>query len=203
MNAPFRAGPLLRRTVADEDESFAQGDTETLAEARNERRPPPRARSEPVGHRRWRWVACAVMTTTPLDFQVVVDCADPHTQADWWAAALGWQVEPSDEAFIRSMVDQGHATEAETTTHRGVLVWRVGQAIRPPDGTRRVLFQLVPEAKTVKNRLHLDVRVGEDDREAARARLVEAGATFLYECSQGPFRWFTMADPEGNEFCLS
>ena len=45
--------------------------------------------------------------------------------------------------------------------------------------------------------------MGEDDREAARARLVEAGATFLYECSQGPFRWFTMADPEGNEFCLT
>ena len=37
------------------------------------------------------------------EFQVAVDCADPHTLADWWAETLGWQVEPSDEAFIRRM----------------------------------------------------------------------------------------------------
>ena len=41
------------------------------------------------------------------DFQVVVDAADPHAQADWWAETLGWEVEPSDPAFIRSMIAEG------------------------------------------------------------------------------------------------
>jgi hypothetical protein len=66
-----------------------------------------------------------------------------------------------------------------------------------------VLFQLVPEAKTVKNRVHLDVRVGADRREAEVARLLERGATELWRASQGPYEWVTLADPEGNEFCVS
>jgi len=139
-------------------------------------------------------------------FQVTVDAAAPHPLADWWAQTLGWAVEPSDEAFIRSMIEQGHATEADTTTHAGVLVWKEGAAISLPDampGTPRVLFQLVPEPKTVKNRVHLDVRVGDDDPEAVRAALEARGATFLHTASQGPHTWVTMADPEGNEFCVS
>ncbi|MGY1806061.1 VOC family protein [Blastococcus sp. SYSU D00669] len=135
------------------------------------------------------------------DFQVVIDSAAPHALADWWAEALGWEVEPQDAAFIRRMVDAGHATEADTTTHRGALVWREGQAITSPDpGRPRVLFQLVPEGKTVKNRLHLDLRVGEERREAEIARLVAAGATELHRGTQGPHWWATLADPEGNEF---
>ena len=102
-----------------------------------------------------------------FDFQVVIDSANPHVQADWWAEALGWQVEPQDEAFIRRMVDTGAASEEDTTQHRGALVWKVGAALTSPDPDRpRVLFQRVPEAKTVKNRLHLDVRVGAERREA-------------------------------------
>jgi hypothetical protein len=139
-----------------------------------------------------------------FEFQVVVDSADPHTQADWWAEALGWPVEPQDEAFIRRMIEIGAATEADTLTHRGALVWRTGAAITSPDpGRPRVLFQSVPEAKTVKNRLHLDVRVGADGREAEVERLVRLGATELWRGSQGPFEWVTLADPEGNEFCVT
>ena len=139
-----------------------------------------------------------------VDFQVTIDCAGPHELADWWAEALGWQVEPQDEAFIRRMVDAGHATESDTTRHRGALVWKTGAAINSPEpGRPRVLFQLVPEPKTVKNRVHLDVRVGDDRREAEVARLVALGATELYRAAQGPLRWATMADPEGNEFCLT
>jgi hypothetical protein len=138
------------------------------------------------------------------DFQVVVDCAAPHELADWWAEALGWDVEPSDEDFIRRMVAAGHATEADTTTHRGVLVWKEGAAIRSPEpGRPRVLFQLVPEAKTVKNRLHLDLRVGEDRQGAEVARLTGLGARELWRGRQGPHTWVTMADPEGNEFCVA
>jgi hypothetical protein len=138
------------------------------------------------------------------DVQIVIDSADPHGLADWWAETLGWQVEPQDEAFIRGLVEAGAASAEDTTTHRGALVWAVGAAVNSPDpGRPRVLFQRVPEAKTVKNRVHLDLRVGDDDREEAVARLTGRGATELYRGAQGPFRWVTMADPEGNEFCVT
>lgn len=140
------------------------------------------------------------------EFQVVADAADPHQLADWWAETLGWQVEPSDEEFIRRMVAEGHAAEADTTVHNGTLVWREGQAIRHPDGLERaprVLFQLVPEGKTVKNRMHLDVRTGGGDVAEVVAGLTARGAKFLHEGRQGPHTWTTMLDPEGNEFCVS
>jgi hypothetical protein len=138
------------------------------------------------------------------DFQITVDCADPHPLAEWWADLLGWDVEPSNEDFIRRMVAEGQATEDETTTHRGRLVWKVGAAItHPDDPKRRILFQVVPEPKTVKNRVHLDVRMGADVVEAELARLTAKGATFLHRGRQGPFQWITIADPEGNELCLS
>ena len=141
------------------------------------------------------------------DFQVTIDCADPHVLADWWAEALGWVVEPSDEAFIRRMIAEGYARDEQTKQHNGVLVWQEGQAISPPDSAgvppRRVLFQLVPESKTVKNRLHFDVRVGPDKVEAELERLTAAGATFLHRASQGPHSWVTLADPEGNAFCIT
>jgi len=150
---------------------------------------------------------------TAYGFQVVVDAAAPHDLADWWAAALGWEVEPSDEAFIRKMIAEGYAAEDDAIQHNGVLVWREGAAIRPPGaaaaggpaagpGYSRVLFQLVPEAKTVKNRLHLDLRTGAGQAGVV-ARLVAAGATELHRGQQGPHHWVTLADPEGNEFCVA
>jgi hypothetical protein len=139
-----------------------------------------------------------------FDFQVAIDCAAPHELADWWAEALGWQVEAQDEAFIRRMIEAGHATEEQTARHRGALVWKDGAAINSPDpGRPRVLFQFVPEAKTVKNRMHFDVRVGADRQAAEVARLKGLGATELWRASQGPHAWVTMADPEGNEFCVA
>jgi hypothetical protein len=139
-----------------------------------------------------------------LDFQVVIDSSSPHELADWWAETLGWPVERQDEAFIRRMVAEGAASEADTVEHRGALVWKAGAALNSPDpGRPRVLFQHVPEPKTVKNRVHLDVRVGADRREAEVAHLLERGATELWRGAQGPFEWVTLADPEGNEFCVS
>jgi hypothetical protein len=139
-----------------------------------------------------------------FDFQVTIDSTAPHELADWWAEALGWQVEAQDEAFIRRMVESGAASEADTTEHRGSLVWKVGAALTSPDpGRPRVLFQAVPEAKTVKNRVHLDVRVGAERREAEVARLIGRGATELWRAAQGPYEWVTLADPEGNEFCVT
>ncbi|NKX53446.1 VOC family protein [Arthrobacter mobilis] len=140
--------------------------------------------------------------------QVVVDSADAHTQADWWAETLGWVVEPTDQDFIAGLIEQGLAREEDTIIHNGKRVWKTGAAICPAEEVgdrtrRRILFQPVPEGKTVKNRVHWDVHVGDEDKDEVRARLEARGATFLYAASQGPFDWYTMADPEGNEFCIS
>ncbi|MFG1948220.1 VOC family protein [Nonomuraea sp. NPDC048826] len=140
------------------------------------------------------------------DIQVVIDSQDPHNLADWWADALGWKVEQQDEAFIRNLIERGHATEADTAFHKGALVWKEGAAIRHPGGLERaprVLFQLVPESKTVKNRVHLDVLAGVESIDAEVERLVGKGATVLHEGRQGPTRWVTIIDPEGNELCIA
>jgi hypothetical protein len=138
-------------------------------------------------------------------FQVTFDTSDPHALADWWADALGWEVEPSDEDFISNMIEQGYAKDDDTTTHNGRLVWRSGAAINHPDGPARaprMLFQLVPEGKTVKNRVHLDLRVAPEDPAEVVARLMARGATHLHDGRQGPHTWVTLADPEGNELCV-
>ena len=138
------------------------------------------------------------------DVQIAIDCASPHVLADWWAEALGWEVEPQHEGFIQRMVDEGHASEGDTTRHKGALVWAIGGAIRSPDpGRPRILFQAVPEPKTVKNRQHLDVHVGAGQRETEVARLIGLGAKELWRARQGPSEWATLADPAGNEFCVA
>jgi hypothetical protein len=146
------------------------------------------------------------MAAMAYEFQVTVDSADPHALADWWAETLGWQVQPQDEAFIRRMISAGHAADGDTKLHNGALVWKDGAAICHPDGTQRaprVLFQLVPEPKAVKNRVHLDVRIGADDLTSAVAGLIARGAKVLHNGQQGPYTWVTLADPQGNEFCVS
>ena len=148
--------------------------------------------------------------SVPLQVQVVIDCAEPHVLADWWAETLGWRVEHQDENFIRSMIEQGFATEGDdTTVHKGKLVWKGATAIGPDtatgSGQPRLLFQEVPEAKTVKNRIHLDLRHDREsdfDLAAFRAWLVERGGAEVGGGQQGPHRWVTFADPEGNEFCV-
>jgi hypothetical protein len=142
----------------------------------------------------------------PYGFQVTIDCREPHRLAAWWADALGWEVSPQDPDFIRKMIDEGHASEGDTTTYDGQLVWKEGAAIVHPDGlgaAPRVYFQMVPELKAAKNRLHLDLRIGDDDVPEVVEHLVAAGATHLHKGQQGPHTWTTLADPEGNEFCVS
>ncbi|MHA7261794.1 VOC family protein [Arthrobacter sp. TMN-37] len=142
------------------------------------------------------------------NIQISVDCADPHAQADWWAETLGWTVEPVDGSFLDQMLAAGHATEADVMEHKGARVWKAGAAVcRAGDlGQRdrmRLVFQPVPEPKTLKNRVHLDIHLTGEDKDRARDALVARGARFLYSASQGPLAWYTMADPEGNEFCVS
>jgi hypothetical protein len=102
------------------------------------------------------------------------------------------------------MLAAGYATDADVSTHNGALVWKTAEAMSDPTGQRsRFYFQTVPEPKTVKNRMHIDIHVGPEGRDAEVARLIALGATHLYDGQQGPQRWITLADIEGNEFCVS
>lgn len=138
-----------------------------------------------------------------LQLQVAVDCADPHLLARFWAAALGYEVEDHHD-MIEGIIADGYATAEDTVTIDGRMAWRDAAACRPPsEGLPRLLFQVVPEPKAGKNRVHLDVHSQPEDRDAEVGRLVGLGATRLYDGRQGPQTWVTMADPEGNEFCIA
>jgi hypothetical protein len=147
--------------------------------------------------------------THVTNVQLVIDCADPHAQAKFWAAALGWVVE-RNEAFIRSMLDQGVARPDQVVEVDGELAWSTVEAVRHPEhdairelgGTGRLLLQQVPEGKTVKNRVHLDINVGKDHIDAKVAELTALGARELYKVDEPGAFHTTMADPEGNEFCV-
>jgi hypothetical protein len=139
--------------------------------------------------------------------QVVFDCADPSRLARFWAAALGYKLQdPPDghdswESWLRA---QGIPEEN----------WNDASAVIDPDGAGpRIYFQRVPEPKTVKNRVHLDLNVSggqaaglEENRRRVDdevERLQREGATLLRPGSEerGEY-WAVMQDPEGNEFCV-
>jgi hypothetical protein len=135
--------------------------------------------------------------------QIALDCTDPHAQARFWAAVLGYEVE-NVEDLVRRMLEAGHATDDDVTEVDGVLAWKTASAMSDPTGARpRWFFQGVPEPKAAKNRMHVDVRVGDEGRSAEVDRLTALGATKLYDGQLGPQTWVTMADPEGNEFCVT
>lgn len=146
-----------------------------------------------------------------LDWKIVIDCADPHAQAAFWAAALGYQVE-DNRVLIERLLSAGAIPRDAIVTVDDRPAFRALQAVRHPgdpvqEGTgiglgRRLLFQQVPEPKTVKNRLHLDLHAGPGRRDGEVARLRELGATVLQEIREPGTEHVVMADPEGNEFCV-
>jgi hypothetical protein len=143
------------------------------------------------------------------EFQVTFDCADPAALAAFWAEALDYD---------RQSPPQGFDTWEAALAAFGVpeSEWNSRDALVPRDGAGpRVFFQRVPEGKTAKNRVHLDLRVatsdlGPDERmaafEAEADRLEALGATRAYRVEPDPAGiergFLTMRDPEGNEFCL-
>jgi hypothetical protein len=119
---------------------------------------------------------------------VVIDSSHPASIARFWAAVLdGYQVAPYDEAELARLRDQGIF---DTEDDPSVLV-------EAPGTLPRIFFQLVPESKTVKNRVHLDLRC--DRTEDELERLIELGASIV----AGYDDHVLLRDPEGNEFCLS
>jgi len=118
---------------------------------------------------------------------VVFDCAHPASLARFWAATLdGYDVAPYLDAELERLRAEGYDGPEDDPT---VLV-------DPSGAGPRLWFQLVPEGKVVKNRVHLDLRCDDVDRELDR--LLQLGATELQRVEAR----IVLADPEGNEFCL-
>lgn len=148
-----------------------------------------------------------------LSWKLVVDSQDAPALADFWAAALGYEVEDPG-LLIERLLAAGQLGEDAVAEHRGSKTFRGYAAVRHPDDPfdetsgvghgRRLLFQDVPESKVGKNRLHVDIHGGPGGLDALVARLEELGATRVREVDQGPAgHWWVMLDPEGNEFCAS
>lgn len=121
-------------------------------------------------------------------YSVVIDAHDVAAQARWWADVLSWQIvyEGTDEMVIAPEVAVRQSEDPESTPF----------ADRSPGW----VFVTVPEGKTIKNRLHMDL-APETDHEAELQRLLDRGARRV-DVGQGEVSWTVLADPEGNEFCL-
>jgi hypothetical protein len=102
-----------------------------------------------------------------------IDTIDPAPLARWWAELLGWSITDEDEEVVE---------------------------LTPPSGQWPLLvFCRVPDVKSGKNRLHLDLTPDDQDAEVARA---EALGARRVDIGQGAETWVVLADPEGNEFCI-
>jgi catechol 2,3-dioxygenase-like lactoylglutathione lyase family enzyme len=107
-----------------------------------------------------------------------IDSADPLKIARFWAAALGWRLEYENDSEV---------------------------VLEPPEGSPEdgvapdLLFLKVDDPKTVKNRLHLDLRPRDQAAEVAR---LEALGARRADVGQGDVSWVVLADPDGNEFCV-
>jgi hypothetical protein len=136
--------------------------------------------------------------------QVTFDCAEPERVAQFWCEVLGYVVPPPPEGFATwDEFDRALPPEHQGSTFACVDPAGVGP---------RLFFQRVPEAKVVKNRVHLDVRVGTGlvgaerlaTLEAEAVRLVALGAVRerLLPADDVDESCIVMRDIEGNEFCL-
>lgn len=134
---------------------------------------------------------------------ITFDCADPTLLATFWADVFGYP-HPEWPAGLKEEMLAGGLTESDLAAK---------SAIEDPTGEGpRLFFQRVPEGKTAKNRMHIDLRAtpgrraSEDELSAERDRIVALGATVVteYDAHWGPVRehHFVMHDPEGNEFCI-
>lgn len=141
-----------------------------------------------------------------VQFQVTFDSADPAALAAFWAEALHYMLQPPPEGFDSwDAALEAWGVPPEQRNDRSALV--------DPDGVGpRIYIQKVPEPKTAKNRVHLDLRAaagrppGEREQalEAECERLTALGARMLYRLEPDGINQLciVMQDPEGNEFCL-
>ena len=120
--------------------------------------------------------------------EINIDCADPARLADFWCAALGYVVLDATDGLVE--IGPPGRVDAELL-----------EAVRRGPLAPSLFFAQVPEGKTVKNRLHLDVSPIDGTQADEVARLEALGARPA-DVGQGDVSWVVMADPEGNEFCV-
>jgi predicted enzyme related to lactoylglutathione lyase len=109
--------------------------------------------------------------------EIVIDCIDVERVAHFWSAVLDWPLQRTERGDVWMSATGGY------------------------DARPFIVFEPVPEAKTVKNRIHLDVSPRGCDQAEELERLLSLGATRA-DVGQGDVPWIVLADPEGNEFCL-
>jgi Glyoxalase-like domain len=117
--------------------------------------------------------------------ELAIDCADPAGLARFWCAVLGYEVQDEEDGLVTI----GSPDVAEGRRRPGPV---------PPTLT----FALVPDGKVVKNRVHLDVSPADCDQDDEVRRLLGLGARPADVGQTGAESWVTLADPEGNEFCV-
>ena len=113
---------------------------------------------------------------------ITVDAHNPKALAEFWAEVLGWTVgEDGDD-----------------------IGWWIERELNDPSktGFPDILFLKVPDSKVVKNRLHLDLRPGDQAAEVARLEKLGAKKIDIGKSTDSDTTWIVMADPEGNEFCV-
>jgi hypothetical protein len=106
--------------------------------------------------------------------ELCFDCRDPELLARFWADVLGYE---------RKLEDGLHYIEGQ------------------PGSGPVIIFSPVPEGKTVKNRVHIDVNPSDREQDEEVDRLIGLGASRV-DIGQGDVSWVVLADPEGNEFCV-
>jgi hypothetical protein len=142
------------------------------------------------------------ITTAVPSLQVTLDAEDPHAQARFWAEAIGY-VKEDHTAIVQGLLDAGHLPAEAAIDVDGGKGFAELAACSDPGGARpRLLFQRVPEKKTVKNRMHLDLHVGPERAEAEAERLLALGATHAWTTDDRGGHTITLRDPEGNELCV-
>ncbi len=121
--------------------------------------------------------------------ELAVDCADPVGLAGFWCAALDYEVQGEDDGTVT--IGPRSDARAERTER--------AESLGP--GPPTLTFARVPEGKTVKNRLHLDLTPTDREQGDEVRRLLDLGARHI-DVGQGEESWVVLADPEGNEFCV-
>jgi hypothetical protein len=116
--------------------------------------------------------------------ELAIDCADPHGLARFWCSVLDYEVQDEDDGVV---------TIGSPVAPAGI---RHGGPVAPT-----LTFARVPEGKTVKNRLHLDLNPTDREQAEEVRRLLDLGARPA-DVGQGDQGWVVLADPEGNEFCV-
>jgi hypothetical protein len=123
-----------------------------------------------------RWLGCETSHVTSRVVVIAIDAVDPVLVADFWCGVLGWEVVESDAG---------------------------GVSIASPDGSSPAIDVCrVPDGKTIKNRLHFDLRAQGTTRGEELQRLLDLGARRVDVGQDPDVSWAVLADPEGNEFCL-